>query len=110
MESAAGDRPGAGLPDRRLILGRSARARPDDGRGSVIMRAKTTYRDDPDGREAIIVTEVPYQVNKATMVEKIAELVREKRIEGIAEVRDESNRIGVRVVIELKRDAVPMSC
>jgi DNA gyrase subunit A len=57
-------------------------------------------------REAIIVTEIPYQVNKATMIEKIAELVREKRIEGISDMRDESDRDGMRVVIELKRDAV----
>jgi DNA gyrase subunit A len=57
-----------------------------------------------------VFTEIPYQVNKSEMVEKIGEQVREKRIEGIAEVRDESNRLGVRLVVELKRDAVPMSC
>jgi DNA gyrase subunit A len=77
------------------------------GRGSSSMRAKHRYRDDrKNNREAIIVTEIPYQVNKAEMIEKIAELVREKRIEGISDLRDESDRDGMRIVIELKRDAV----
>jgi DNA gyrase subunit A len=61
-------------------------------------------------REALIITEIPYQVNKASMIEKIAELVRDKRIEGISDIRDESDRDGMRVVIELKRDAWPTSC
>ena len=77
------------------------------GRGSVIMRGTTEIEEIRKDREAIIVTEMPYQVNKAAMIERIAELVREKRIEGIADLRDESDRDGVRVVIELKRDAMP---
>ncbi|MBX7146522.1 MAG: DNA gyrase subunit A [Alphaproteobacteria bacterium] len=76
------------------------------GRGSIIMRGKTDIEPLKD-REAIIITEVPYQVNKAKMIEKIAELVRDKTIEGISDLRDESDRDGVRVVIELKRDATP---
>ena len=75
------------------------------GRGSVIMRARTSFETMRNGREAIIVTEIPYQVNKASLVEKIAELVREKRVEGISELRDESDRNGIRVVIETKKDA-----
>lgn len=77
------------------------------GRGSVIIRSRTNFEDWGKDRQAIIITEVPYQVNKATMVERIAECVKDKRIEGISDLRDESNREGVRVVIELKRDAVP---
>jgi len=99
--------PGPDFPTGAIILGRAGiRSAYETGRGSVIMRGRvhveTTNRD----REALIVTEVPYQVNKAAMVEKIANLVREKRIEGISDLRDESDRSGVRVVIELKRDAV----
>src|SRR5437763_3360601 len=71
------------------------------------MRSKVTIETISKEREALIVTEIPYQVNKATMVERIAELVREKKIEGVADLRDESDRQGYRVVIELKRDAVP---
>ena len=78
-----------------------------EGRGSVIIRAKTHIETVRKDRWAIVIDEMPYQVNKATMIEKIAELVREKRVEGIANLRDESDRIGVRVVIELKRDATP---
>lgn len=73
------------------------------GRGRVVMRARTEVEQDENGREAIIITELPYQVNKAKLVEKIAELVREKRIEGISGLRDESDKQGMRVVIELKR-------
>lgn len=76
------------------------------GRGSIVIRAKTHIEDIRDNRQAIIVTEVPYQVNKRTMIEKIGELIRDKRIEAISTVRDESDRDGYRVVIELKRDAV----
>ncbi|WP_460452023.1 DNA gyrase subunit A [Alsobacter sp. SYSU BS001988] len=76
------------------------------GRGSVIMRAKTTTEQIRKDREAIIVTEIPYQINKSTLIEKIAELVREKRVEGIADLRDESDRDGMRIVIEIKRDAM----
>ncbi|MEM1148946.1 MAG: DNA gyrase subunit A [Pseudomonadota bacterium] len=98
--------PGPDFPTGGLILGYSGSRRALlEGRGSVIMRAKTTIEDMSNGRQAIIVDEIPYQVNKATMVAKIAELVREKRVEGIADMRDESDRHGIRVVIEVKRDA-----
>ncbi len=98
--------PGPDFPTGALIIGQSAaRQALLNGRGSVIMRAKTHMEEVRKDREAIVVTEIPYQVNKATMIEKIAELVREKKIEGIAELRDESDRKGVRVVVELKRDA-----
>ncbi len=98
--------PGPDFPTGALIIGQSAaRQALLNGRGSVIMRARTHMEEVRKDREAIVVTEIPYQVNKATMIEKIAELVREKKIEGIAELRDESDRKGVRVVVELKRDA-----
>ncbi|WP_435259069.1 DNA gyrase subunit A [Thioclava sp. FR2] len=100
--------PAPDFPTGATILGRSgARKAYLEGRGSVIIRAKTHIEEIRKDRFAIIVDEVPYQVNKAAMIEKIADLVREKRIEGIAGVADESDRIGVRVVIELKRDATP---
>ena len=77
------------------------------GRGRIYLRARTEIEiDDHSGRQRIIVTELPYQVNKANLIEKIAELVRDKRIEGIGELRDESDRHGMRIVIELRRDAV----
>ena len=76
------------------------------GRGSVLMRAKVNVEQIRKDREALIVTEIPYQVNKTTLIEKIAELVREKRVEGISDLRDESDRDGMRIVIEIKRDAV----
>ncbi len=99
--------PGPDFPTGGVIVGRSgARSGLLTGRGSVVMRAVSTM-ETIGGREAIVFTEIPYQVNKATMVEKIAELHREKKVEGIAALRDESDRRGVRVVIELKRDAVP---
>ncbi len=99
--------PGPDFPTGGLILGRAGiRQAQTTGRGSVVMRGRSTIETVRKEREAIIITEVPYQVNKANMVEKIAELVREKRIEGIADLRDESDRQGLRVVIELKRDAV----
>ena len=98
--------PAPDFPTGALILGRGgARKAYLEGRGSVIIRARTRIEEIRKDRWAIIIDEVPYQVNKATMIEKIAEMVREKRIEGIAHVQDESDRIGVRVVIELKRDA-----
>ncbi|WP_240474629.1 DNA gyrase subunit A [Pseudodonghicola xiamenensis] len=98
--------PGPDFPTGGLMLGRSgARKAYLEGRGSVIIRAKTRIEELRKDRYAIIVEEIPYQVNKATMIEKIAEQVREKRIEGVAHVQDESDRNGVRVVIELKRDA-----
>jgi DNA gyrase subunit A len=88
------------------MLGRSgARKAYIEGRGSVIIRAKTRVEEIRKDRYAIVIDEIPYQVNKASMIEKIAEQVREKKIEGIAHVQDESDRNGVRVVVELKRDA-----
>ena len=99
--------PGPDFPTGGYILGRSgARKGLMTGRGSVVMRARTDF-EEIGQRTAIIVSEVPYQVNKASLVEKIAELVRDKRVEGIADMRDESDRDGIRVVIELKRDATP---
>lgn len=77
------------------------------GRGRVVVRAKTEIEEDKSGKTKIIVTEIPYQVNKATLVEKIADLVRDKKVLGIYDLRDESNREGMRIVIELKRDAIP---
>jgi DNA gyrase subunit A len=100
--------PGPDFPTGGIILGRAGiRLAYHTGRGSVIMRGKVTIDTIRKDREAIIVSEIPYQVNKATMVERIAELVREKKIEGISDLRDESDRDGFRVVVELKRDAVP---
>ncbi|MCX7325367.1 MAG: DNA gyrase subunit A [Hyphomicrobiales bacterium] len=99
--------PGPDFPTGGFIMGRGGiRAAYHLGRGSVIMRAKTEIEELRKEREAIIVTELPYQVNKATLMEKIADLVREKRLEGISDLRDESDRDGMRMVIELKRDAV----
>ena len=98
--------PAPDFPTGGLILGRSgARKAYLEGRGSVIIRARTHIEEVRKDRYAIIVDDIPYQVNKSTMIERIAEMVREKRIEGIANIADESDRIGVRVVIELKRDA-----
>ena len=100
--------PGPDFPTGGQILGRSGiRSAYATGRGSILMRGRVSVETVRREREALVVTEVPYQVNKAAMVEKIAELVREKRIEGIADIRDESDRQGLRVVIELKREAVP---
>lgn len=99
--------PGPDFPTGGLILGRTGiRDAHLKGRGSIIMRARTHVEDVRKDRPAIIVTEVPYQINKAKMLERIAECVKTKVVEGIADLRDESNREGVRVVIELKRDAV----
>ncbi len=100
--------PGPDFPTGGIMLGRSgARKAYLEGRGSVIVRAKTRMEEIRRDRWAIVVDEIPYQVNKSTMIERIAEQVREKKIEGIAHVQDESDRNGVRVVVELKRDAVP---
>nr|WP_217350311.1 DNA gyrase subunit A [Ruegeria sp. HKCCD7255] len=100
--------PGPDFPTGGVMLGRSgARKAYLEGRGSVIIRAKTRVEEIRKDRYAIIVDEIPYQVNKASMIEKIAEAVREKRIEGVSHVQDESDRNGVRVVVELKRDATP---
>ncbi|CCE00089.1 DNA gyrase subunit A [Bradyrhizobium sp. STM 3809] len=100
--------PGPDFPTGGIILGRAGiRSAYHTGRGSIVMRGKVTIDTIRKDREAILITEIPYQVNKASMVERIAELVREKKIEGISDLRDESDRDGFRVVVELKRDAVP---
>ncbi len=100
--------PAPDFPTGALILGRSgARKAYLEGRGSVIIRSKTHIEEVRKDRFAIVIDEVPYQVNKSRMIEIIAEMVRDKKIEGISNVADESDRIGVRVVIELKRDATP---
>jgi DNA gyrase subunit A len=100
--------PGPDFPTGGIILGRQGiRAAYHLGRGSIVMRGKVEFETVRKDREAIIITEIPYQVNKASMVERIAELVRDKKIEGISDLRDESDRDGYRVVIELKRDATP---
>ncbi len=100
--------PGPDFPTGGVIVGRAgARAAYTTGRGSVILRARCEIEEIRKDRMAVVVHEVPYQVNKAAMIEKIAELVRDKKIDGIAGLRDESDRRGVRVVIELKRDAQP---
>ena len=99
--------PGPDFPTGAQILGRAGiRAATMTGRGSIVMRAKSTIEEVRKDREAIIVTEIPYQVNKSRLMERIAEVVREKQVEGISDLRDESDRDGVRMVIELKRDAV----
>jgi DNA gyrase subunit A len=100
--------PGPDFPTGGYILGRAGiRAAYTTGRGSVLTRAKVEVEELRKEREALIVTEIPYQINKATLIEKIAELVREKRVEGISDLRDESDReIPVRIVIEIKRDAL----
>ncbi len=98
--------PGPDFPTGGIILGRAGiHSAYHTGRGSVVMRGKVAFETIRKEREAIVITEIPYQVNKATMVERIAELVREKKIDGIADLRDEFDRDGYRVVIELKRDA-----
>jgi DNA gyrase subunit A len=99
--------PGPDFPTGGIILGRQGiRAAYHLGRGSIVMRGKVTIETIRKDREAIVISEIPYQVNKAGMVERIADLVREKKIEGISDLRDESDREGYRVVVELKRDAV----
>jgi DNA gyrase subunit A len=99
--------PGPDFPTGGIILGRNGiRAGFELGRGSLIMRAKTRIEEGRGGRESIIVSEIPYQENKARLHERIAEVVRDKKVEGISEIRDESDRDGVRLVIELKRDAM----
>jgi len=100
--------PGPDFPTGALIMGRSgSKSSVMTGKGSIIQRARTAIEEIRKDRMAIIVTEIPYQVNKANMIKKIADLVRDKRIEGISDLRDESDRNGMRIVIELKRDAVP---
>ncbi|MDR3409152.1 MAG: DNA gyrase subunit A [Methylovirgula sp.] len=107
IEELIGIVPGPDFPTGGNILGRAGiRAAYLTGRGSILVRAKVEVETIRKEREALIVSEIPYQVNKATLVEKIAELVREKKVEGISDLRDESDRQGMRIVIELKRDAV----
>jgi len=99
--------PGPDFPTGGLILGRAGiKSAAHTGRGSIVMRAKVHTEELRREREALIVTEIPYQVNKALMIERIADLVREKKLEGISDIRDESDRHGMRVVIEIKRDAM----
>lgn len=98
--------PGPDFPTAGIILGRSGiRSAFETGRGSIILRARASIEQIRKDRDAIVVTEIPYQVNKSTLLERIADLVRAKEVEGIADLRDESDREGMRIVIELKRDA-----
>jgi len=98
--------PGPDFPTGGLILGRSGiRKAYETGRGSITLRAKVEIEQQSNGKERIIVTEIPYQVNKARLVEKIAELARDKKIDGITDLRDESDRRGMRIVIEVRKDA-----
>ena len=97
---------GPDFPTGAIIMGKnSAKQAYKTGQGKVVVRAVTEIEETNKGRQQIIVTEIPYQVNKARLIEKMADLVKEKRIEGISEIRDESNRKGMRIVIELKKDA-----
>jgi DNA gyrase subunit A len=99
--------PGPDFPTAAMILGKAGvRSAYHTGRGSILMRAKSEVEEVRKDREALIFTEIPYQVNKSTLIERIADLVREKRVEGISDLRDESDRDGMRIVVELKRDAV----
>ncbi len=98
--------PGPDFPTAGMILGRSGiRKAYETGRGSITLRAKVDIEQKANGREVIIVNEIPYQVNKAKLIERIAELVRDKKIDGISDLRDESDREGLRVVIEVRKDA-----
>src|SRR5690606_19316530 len=98
--------PGPDFPTAGHILGRSGiRKAYETGKGSITLRAKVEIEQMKNGKEVIIVTELPYQVNKAKLIEKIAELVRDKKIEGITDLRDESDRTGMRIVMEVRKDA-----
>jgi len=100
--------PGPDFPTGGLILGRSgARSAYTTGRGSIIMRSRHVLEEGRGDRRSIVLTEIPYQVGKAGLVEGIAEAAKDKRIDGVSDIRDESNRFGVRIVIDLKRDATP---
>ncbi|MBQ3107563.1 MAG: DNA gyrase subunit A, partial [Firmicutes bacterium] len=99
---------GPDFPTGAIILGKSgAKEAYKTGQGKVLVRAVTEIEEDTRGRQRIVVTEIPYQVNKARLIENMAELVKDKKLEGISDIRDESNRKGMRIVIELKRDANP---
>jgi DNA gyrase subunit A len=98
--------PGPDFPTGGMIIGRSGiRKAYETGRGSITLRAKVEIEQKANGKEVIIVHEIPYQVNKAKLIEKIAELARDKKIEGITDLRDESDRRGMRIVIEVRKDA-----
>ncbi|WP_420142564.1 DNA gyrase subunit A [Sphingomonas sp.] len=100
--------PGPDFPTGALILGKGgARSAHLNGRGSIIMRSRHVVEEGRGERRSIVLTEIPYQVGKAGLVEGIAEAAKDKRIEGVSDIRDESNRLGVRIVIDLKRDATP---
>jgi len=100
--------PGPDFPTGGIILGRAGiRSAFETGRGSVLIRARASFEDIRRDRRAIIITEIPFQVNKSTLQERIADLVRAKQVEGISDIRDESDRSGMRIVIEIKRDATP---
>ncbi|MGI4952995.1 MAG: DNA gyrase subunit A [Janthinobacterium lividum] len=100
--------PGPDFPTGAMILGRAGiRAAFETGRGSLVVRAKAEFEEMRGNRTAIVINEIPYQINKSTLIEKIAELVRSKQIEGISDLRDESDRDGMRIVVELRRDATP---
>ncbi len=100
--------PGPDFPTGGIILGRSGiRSAYETGRGSIMIRARAEIEDIRRDRKAIVINEIPYQVNKSTLQEKIAELVRSKTVEGISDIRDESDRSGMRIVIEIKREATP---
>jgi DNA gyrase subunit A len=99
--------PGPDFPTAGTIYGRQGiRAAYHTGRGSIVMRGKAEFEEDKKGRTSIVITEIPYMVIKARLIEKIAELVKEKKLEGISDIRDESNRQGIRIVIDLRKDAI----
>ena len=99
---------GPDFPTAGLIMGMDGlKDAYETGRGKIKMRARAHIESNKNGKNSIVVTEVPYQTNKANLVEKIADLVRDKKVEGITDLRDESDKDGIRVVIETKRDAVP---
>jgi len=100
--------PGPDFPTGGIILGQSgSRSAYSTGKGSIIIRGKVSIEDLPKDKKAIIISEIPYQLNKVSLIEKIAELVREKTIDGVTDLRDESDRNGMRIYIELRKDAVP---
>ncbi|WP_198365022.1 DNA gyrase subunit A [Roseomonas sp. KE0001] len=100
--------PGPDFPTGALILGRAGiRSAFETGRGSIVLRARAEIEEMRGGRSAIAISEIPYQVNKAALIERIAELVRSRQLEGISDLRDESDRSGLRIVVELKKDATP---
>ena len=100
--------PGPDFPTGGVIMGRSGiRSAYATGRGKITLRGRTEIETEKDGRNTIVVTEIPYMVNKSRLIERIAELIKDKKIEGIADLNDESDREGMRIVIKLKKDAIP---